>query len=78
MLVKVIFILYQYVCPEHRNLRGMKTFSSGARINWIVFFAKTAIYSSLALPEMSSYALLYNAIKMFKRTTTAVKSASQQ
>lgn len=50
----------------------MKTFSSGARINCIVFLAKTAMYSSLALPEISSYALLYSAIKMFKRTIRTV------
>ena len=40
------------------HLRGMKTFSSGARVNCIVFRAKIAIYSSMAFPEISSYALL--------------------
>ena len=36
------------------DLRAMKTFSSGARTNCMVFWAKSAMYSSIALSVMSS------------------------
>lgn len=51
----------------------MKTFSSGALTNCIVFNAKIAMYSSTAFPEISSYALLYSAIRMFNRTANISK-----
>jgi hypothetical protein len=34
----------------------------------MVFCAKMAMYSSVALPEISSYALLYKAMRIFNRT----------
>lgn len=50
------------------DLRGMKTFSSGARTNCIVRWANSAMYSSTALSTMSPYAVLYRATRMFRST----------
>lgn len=50
----------------------MKTFSSGARTNCMVFWANRAMYSSPALSVMSEYALLYKATRIFRSTMIAI------
>lgn len=45
----------------------IQTYSSGARTNCIVFVANSAIHSSIELSVTASYALLNNAMRMFKR-----------
>jgi len=60
------------------SLRAMNTFSSGARTNCIVFAANSAIHSSIELSVTASYALLNNAMRMFRSTGMVSGSNSYQ
>lgn len=58
---------------ELNDLRAMKTFSSGARTNCMVFWAKRPMYSSIALSVISSYALLNSAIRILRSTSEEIR-----